>query len=1240
MNNKKITKFVMMLIMFLSVMYINPAKSYAAGDNDYIEIRSVTDLMKIHDNLAGHYILMNNIDLSEATDEGGVANYQGNGWRPIGMDLSNKHSEFTGIFDGNDYSITGVKIKGLISDQIGFFSCVGSEGIIKNLKLQITNNNGEATYNGDLVAINKGTIENCNILSEHTTFCIGTMNIYNGGVAGYNYGTIRNCIVRGSISGSLSTESTDTKGYYNLYNGAIAGGSEGKIEKCFGYASMHSTVYDGIYDYYNTHIISYTGGIVGCQKEGAIVQNSLSKESIEAEGNGYGDNSLYKYKINIGGICGNDQGKIDRCYSYITDVNYAAYGIGGNERTNCYFRELTHIRKQSGAVQLTDAQMHDKDTYKGFDFDIIWKMDTLDGLKLPSLRDEIELVELSKTPDKLAYYTQGKLDFDGGELTIYYSDGKTETIPFNKYMHYIYDMSAVGTQDVIVSYRNHEVKYQIVVTQKPKVVGVELVSLPNKTEFARDTKFDFSGCKAQILYENGTSEIIDIDATMTSGGDNSKIGEYVITYTVDGYTVSFNIRVVPIKVEKLEVTTMPKQTIYVKDEPFNSDGMVVTAMYNNGQQKVVTDFTVDEFVNELGEQLVTIRYGVVATNITITVADLQPIALMIMHAPAKTSYIEGEPFDGTGMEVNAIYSSGFSKKITNYEISSIPAGVGSKKVTISCGAASTTVSITVTARILQSIEIISLPDKVKYIEGEKFAEEGLQVSASYNNGTKEIIKDYILSGATTNEIGKKTITVLYNGKSTSFIIEVVEANIISLMVDEPQKKDYLMGEKLDFTDMKVTVVYDNGYSKQITDYSIIGSTAVAGEQIVTVQYGKLDYTFKIKVHVLPEEWTIVKKPTCDNIGKKVKRCLDCGELIEEEEIQKTPHEYGEPIFVWAQDYNTCRVKYLCKNNDSHIIEYDADVTSTVKQPATCSTKGTTLYTARYGDIFETKEIQNIEIDKSNHEGKINVRNVKAATCGEDGYTGDKYCELCDELIESGHAIAKLQHEYGEPIFIWSADHRECSVKYVCKMDSSHVEEHDAVVTYIIKTPATCVAKGVTTYKAVYKDLTVETDVQDIAIDNNNHSWNNEYTIDVPATNVKTGKQSIHCSLCDAKKGEKDIPIIKAQQDSKEQLSENKQNGHITRRYLTQKIKCAKIKKYKAKKLKRKKITFLLKASASGKGKLTYKVTKGKRKYIVVTKRGKVTLKKGCKKGVYKIMITAAKNNKYAKASKIIKIRVN
>lgn len=61
--------------------------------------------------------------------------------------------------------------------------------------------------------------------------------------------------------------------------------------------------------------------------------------------------------------------------------------------------------------------------------------------------------------------------------------------------------------------------------------------------------------------------------------------------------------------------------------------------------------------------------------------------------------------------------------------------------------------------------------------------------------------------------------------------------------------------------------------------------------------------------------------------------------------------------------------------------------------------------------------------------------------------------------------------------------------------------------------------------------------------------------------------------------------------------------------------------------------------ARAKGKITYTVNKGNKKYISVSKKGKVTLKKGCKKGTYKIKITAAKTNKYDKAVKIITIKV-
>ncbi len=61
--------------------------------------------------------------------------------------------------------------------------------------------------------------------------------------------------------------------------------------------------------------------------------------------------------------------------------------------------------------------------------------------------------------------------------------------------------------------------------------------------------------------------------------------------------------------------------------------------------------------------------------------------------------------------------------------------------------------------------------------------------------------------------------------------------------------------------------------------------------------------------------------------------------------------------------------------------------------------------------------------------------------------------------------------------------------------------------------------------------------------------------------------------------------------------------------------------------------------SSGGGKVTYKVMKGTKKYISVSKTGKVTVKKGAKKGTYKVKITVAAGGGYARASKAIVIKV-
>lgn len=91
----------------------------------------------------------------------------------------------------------------------------------------------------------------------------------------------------------------------------------------------------------------------------------------------------------------------------------------------------------------------------------------------------------------------------------------------------------------------------------------------------------------------------------------------------------------------------------------------------------------------------------------------------------------------------------------------------------------------------------------------------------------------------------------------------------------------------------------------------------------------------------------------------------------------------------------------------------------------------------------------------------------------------------------------------------------------------------------------------------------------------------------------------------------------------------------------QKITSITNKSIKASKLKSKKYTINLRAKTNGDGKLTFKISCASKlkKYINVSKKGVVTIKKGAKKGSYKVKITASETTKYKKATKIVTIKV-
>ena len=78
--------------------------------------------------------------------------------------------------------------------------------------------------------------------------------------------------------------------------------------------------------------------------------------------------------------------------------------------------------------------------------------------------------------------------------------------------------------------------------------------------------------------------------------------------------------------------------------------------------------------------------------------------------------------------------------------------------------------------------------------------------------------------------------------------------------------------------------------------------------------------------------------------------------------------------------------------------------------------------------------------------------------------------------------------------------------------------------------------------------------------------------------------------------------------------------------------------YRARKLKKKARSFAIGAKTTGDGALAYRVIKGGR-YLSVTKKGRVTIKKNAPKGVYQIRITAEETRRYRKAERTIRIRI-
>ena len=279
-------------------------------DNDgLIEIDNIEDLNAIRDQLDGTgYKKGTAPKITTGCPSTGCKGYEltkslsfaaDSDWFPIAL--------FSGIFEGNGYTISKLRINKPNASNLGLFSSITFGAKINNIGLLDIDIQGDI-WVGGLVGFNYGRITN----SYATGAVTGNGNV--GGLVGENYGRITNSYATGAVTGNGEV-------------GGLVGDNDGRITDSYamgavtglsGIGGLAGSNNGDITDSYATEAVtglSGVGGLVGFNYDNGNITNSYATGAVTGTGD------------NVGGLVGDNGGNITN--SYATGVVTGNSGVGG-----------------------------------------------------------------------------------------------------------------------------------------------------------------------------------------------------------------------------------------------------------------------------------------------------------------------------------------------------------------------------------------------------------------------------------------------------------------------------------------------------------------------------------------------------------------------------------------------------------------------------------------------------------------------------------------------------------------------------------------------------------------------------------------------------------------------------------------------------------------------------------------------------------------------------------------------
>ena len=487
-----------------------------------------------------------------------------------------------------------------------------------------------------------------------------------------------------------------------------------------------------------------------------------------------------------------------------------------------------------------------------------------------TVTDTVTNINVNTQPTKATKYGENA-DLTGATIDVVKGSGTT-TIPVTKDMIKpgTYNPNQTGNQTIKVIYGGKETS--LTITVKDYVTGITInpASVTGKYNDTLSKMIQTNNIQYTVKYAKAGAQTPEaLTESMVSGYSATTTQDQNLTVTykdtdtnsyTNGQDFTANLKVTlddTITGMTLKQTGTVK-TNYKYNEEFDVTNLVIVVHKLSGDENVpVTKDMIKNYNKQkLGNQTVSVEYnGTTVGTINATVKDY--IASVIITAPSKITYKYNEELDLSDAKITITMASKPSAPTTISVTPSMISGydktkVGAQTVTITYTDSENKVhKQTFGVTVKDAIKTITLENnnfKTNYKYGENLNLSGLSLKVTKESGetTTVPITSGMISGYNPNKLGNQTLTINYEGKQFTTVVNVVDY-VKDITLTPPTKNEYKIGETLNLVGGSITEKMASGAKGStiaLTNSIVSGfDSTTPGTKNLTVKYVKDGKTY-------------------------------------------------------------------------------------------------------------------------------------------------------------------------------------------------------------------------------------------------------------------------------------------------------------------------------------------------------------------------------------------------------------